>query len=341
VENQSSKQKPKNKGLRLFSKIVCVSVVLLIFKGALVTSNDAGLSVPDWPTSFGDNMFLFPPSKWVGIIFFEHVHRLLASIVGFLTLVLTVWIFWVDKRRWVKVLALSALLAVILQGVLGGLTVLFLLPTAISSAHAILAQTFFVITILIAYSQSLELDERKLFQSSEDDKKLFKRTVSFAVLVYIQLILGAVMRHSFAGLAVPDFPTMGGEWLPSFDSAMLDRINAQRSALHLQSVTYFQVIIHLLHRLFAFFILIEGIHLFSKLIKKGALKKVEGMGKFFRTRKISILIASVIVLQVILGISTVLTLRNPWIASLHVVTGAVLLGSSVLLAIRLFPMEKG
>lgn len=106
------------RGLRIYSKIVAFSVFLLIFKGALVTSNDAGLSVPDWPTSYGHNMFLFPPEKWIGTIFYEHVHRLLASAVGILTVILTVWIFWIDSRRWVRRLGVAALVTVILQGFL-------------------------------------------------------------------------------------------------------------------------------------------------------------------------------------------------------------------------------
>jgi cytochrome c oxidase assembly protein subunit 15 len=93
---------------------VCVS--LLILTGALVTSHDAGLSVPDWPTSYGENMFLFPPSLWIGPIFYEHVHRLIASGVGALTVILAVWIGWVDGRRWVRWLGYAALGAVIVQG---------------------------------------------------------------------------------------------------------------------------------------------------------------------------------------------------------------------------------
>src|SRR6476469_2598274 len=133
-----------------FSKVVVAATVLLLLAGSLVTSTGSGLSVPDWPTTYGWNMFTFPPSKWVGGIFYEHGHRLIASSVGFLTIVLAGWLWLADPRRWMKRLGLAALGAVILQGVLGGITVLFFLPTAISSAHAGLAEIFFCMTIAIS-----------------------------------------------------------------------------------------------------------------------------------------------------------------------------------------------
>src|SRR4249919_383372 len=118
--------------LHKFSRYVAASTVLLILAGSFVTSTQSGLSVPDWPTTYGWNMYTFPLSKWVGGIFYEHSHRLVASFVGFLTVILAAWAWLTEKRRWVRNLAVAALGAVIAQGVLGGLTVLLLLPTAIS-----------------------------------------------------------------------------------------------------------------------------------------------------------------------------------------------------------------
>src|SRR5437867_4900062 len=116
--------------LHRFAKFVAGCTVLLVLAGSLVTSTDSGLSVPDWPTTYGWNMFTFPPSKWVGGILYEHGHRLIASTVGFLTIVLAAWLSLVDPRRWMRRLGWTALAAVIAQGVLGGLTVLFLLPAS-------------------------------------------------------------------------------------------------------------------------------------------------------------------------------------------------------------------
>src|SRR6186713_2246998 len=112
--------------------------VLLIAAGGMVTSTDSGLSVPDWPTTYGWNMFTFPPSRWVGGIFYEHSHRLIASTVGFLTIVLAGWLWRAESRVWLRRLGVVALAAVILQGILGGVTVLFFLPAPVSTAHAAL-----------------------------------------------------------------------------------------------------------------------------------------------------------------------------------------------------------
>src|SRR5256884_9924231 len=114
--------------LHRFAKIVAGSTIFLVLAGSLVTSTDSGLSVPDWPHSYGWNMFTFPPSKWVGGILYEHGHRLIASGVGFLTIILAVWLWRQDPRRWMRRLGATALGAVIAQGLLGGLTVLFFLP---------------------------------------------------------------------------------------------------------------------------------------------------------------------------------------------------------------------
>src|SRR5713226_9445676 len=133
-----------------FARFLAGCTVLLVLAGSLVTSTDSGLSVPDWPTSYGWSMFTFPPSKWVGGIFYEHTHRLIACSVGFLTVVLAVWLWRRDQRRWMKRLGVAALGAVLAQGVLGGLTVLLFLPAPVSTAHAGLAEIFFCMTVAIA-----------------------------------------------------------------------------------------------------------------------------------------------------------------------------------------------
>ena len=136
--------------LHRYAKLVSAATVLLIVAGGLVTSTGSGLAVPDWPTSYGWNMFTFPMKHMVGGIFYEHGHRLIASGVGFLTIILAVWIWRAEPRRWMRNLGFVALGAVCLQGLLGGITVLWFLPTAVSTAHAGLAQIFFCLTIAIS-----------------------------------------------------------------------------------------------------------------------------------------------------------------------------------------------
>jgi cytochrome c oxidase assembly protein subunit 15 len=133
--------------LHRYAKLVSAATVLLIVAGGLVTSTGSGLAVPDWPTSYGWNMFTFPMKHMVGGIFYEHGHRLIASGVGFLTIILAAWIWKAEPRRWMRHLGFTALAAVCVQGLLGGITVLWFLPTAVSTAHAGLAQIFFCLTI--------------------------------------------------------------------------------------------------------------------------------------------------------------------------------------------------
>src|SRR5438034_3407390 len=135
--------------LHRFVWITCVATLLLICSGGMVTSKGVGLAVPDWPTTFGYNMFLFPVSKWIGGIFFEHTHRLIASAVGFLTIILAIWLWRSDDRRWVRNLGVIALAGVILQGILGGLRVT-MLKDEIGIFHACLAQAFLGLLVLVA-----------------------------------------------------------------------------------------------------------------------------------------------------------------------------------------------
>src|SRR3989454_1429231 len=135
--------------LNRFAWFTAFATLLLICSGGMVTSKGVGLAVPDWPTTFGYNMFLFPVSKWIGGVLFEHTHRLIASTVGFLTIILAIWLWRTEDRQWVKTLGLVAVAAVILQGILGGLRVT-MLKDEIGIFHACLAQAFLGLIVLIA-----------------------------------------------------------------------------------------------------------------------------------------------------------------------------------------------
>jgi len=166
---------------------------VLIIAGALVTSNDAGLSVPDWPTSFGS---LYKIPHLVGGVRFEHTHRMIAQFVGFLSIILAIWTWRADRRRWMRYLGVTALGLVIAQGILGGLTVLFYLPPAISSAHAALAQTFFCVTVLIAiFTGKRWVEEAQRVEFDEQRPSLFTLILLSIFVLYVQLILGALFRH--------------------------------------------------------------------------------------------------------------------------------------------------
>ena len=166
---------------------------MLIIAGALVTSNDAGLSVPDWPTSFG-SWYKIP--KLVGGVKFEHTHRMIAQGAGLMTIILAVWTWRSEKRRWMRILGFSALGTVIAQGILGGITVLFYLPPAVSSAHAALAQTFFCIAVAMAiFTGQKWIEEQPRVEFDQRRPSLFTLTLLSIFVLYVQLILGAMFRH--------------------------------------------------------------------------------------------------------------------------------------------------
>jgi len=184
-----------NQGVHRFAVFTASCTVLLLTAGALVTSNDAGLAVPDWPLSYGS---LMPPM--IGGIFYEHGHRMIATLVGTLTIILAVWLSRVEGRRWVRRLGWTALGLVIAQGLLGGLTVLFYLPPAVSTAHATLAQLFFITMISIAVCTSSWWQDD--LEVREDSGSPSLRTLSIVTTasIIVQLVLGAAFRHNAFGI---------------------------------------------------------------------------------------------------------------------------------------------
>jgi cytochrome c oxidase assembly protein subunit 15 len=177
-----------------FAVFLALCTFLLILAGGLVTSNDAGLSVPDWPTSFG-SLYRIPPM--VGGVKFEHGHRMIAQFIGLLTIVLAVWTQRVDRRPWMRALGWAALATVIAQGILGGITVLFRLPPAVSTAHATLGQTFFCIVISMAlFTGRGWVREAPVLIAQSERPRLATLSMLAACSVYLQLILGAAFRHS-------------------------------------------------------------------------------------------------------------------------------------------------
>src|SRR6185503_14538707 len=201
--------------LHRFAAFVAACTAILIFAGGLVTSTESGLSVPDWPNTYGYFMFTFPLDKMVGGIRFEHTHRLIASTVGFLIMVLAAWLWRSEPRRWVRRLGYIALAAVITQGILGGITVLWYLPDAISIAHASLAQVVFCLTMTIALVTSPGWTRAYASEGPAPDDLMLQRVAAVTTgLIYLQIVVGATMRHTGAGLAIPDFPLMFGQLIP-------------------------------------------------------------------------------------------------------------------------------
>jgi len=316
--------------VRRLSKLLVISTLLLIFAGALVKSHEVGLSVPDWPTSYGYQMFSFPLTDMIGGIFYEHGHRLIATVVGLMTLILAFTIYYTDHRLWLKKTAFFALGLVIIQGLFGGLTVLLFLPTPVSVIHAILAQTFLMVTILISYGLSIERANRILNEKT-DYKVLRFPTYLVTGIVFIQLIIGALMRHTESGLAIPDFPLSGGYIIPAFNQEMLNTIQSMQFESGLPFVTLSQIIIHYFHRIGALAVSISIGWLTWNIIQSRISNE--------RIYRLAGFLITLLIIQITIGAFTIWSVKEPFITSIHVVNGAVILGVSTLLILRVSPAK--
>jgi heme a synthase len=181
--------------LHRFALLTALATFPLLFVGGLVTSTGSALAVPDWPTTFGHNMFLYPLSGMVGGILYEHSHRLLGALVGFLTIILALWLWLQEPRAWLRWLGLIALGAVILQGVLGGLRVVLLQHT-LAIIHACLAQAFFALLVSIAFFTSPAIPANPQRPLAGDLSRLRRLCVLTTVFIYVQIVFGAVLRHT-------------------------------------------------------------------------------------------------------------------------------------------------
>ena len=184
---------PYNRGHHIFAVFTACATLVVITAGALVTSNDAGLSVPDWPTSFGS---LVKVPYFVGGIRYECTHRMLAGSLLTLTLAIAVWTLVAERRRRMRWLAIGAFCTVIVQAILGGLTVLLFQPPAVSTAHAVVAQTFFCIAVAIAvFTGRRWIAEHPRVELDKRRPSLFTLTLLSLFVLYVQLILGGMFRH--------------------------------------------------------------------------------------------------------------------------------------------------
>jgi cytochrome c oxidase assembly protein subunit 15 len=283
--------------------LTALSTLFLLAAGALVTGTGSGLAVPDWPLSFGQ---FFPPME--GGVFYEHGHRLVAGYVALLTLIQCGVVLKFEKRSWVRKLAVFAVILVLTQALLGGMTVLFLLPKAVSIAHACIAQTYFCASVVLMTVTS------KFWRTSlksVEEKSIFPiQYLGLVVVVgfFIQLILGATMRHFGSGLAIPDFPLSFGKWIPE--------------------TWTFPIAIHYAHRTGAFVMLALVILLVARVYRMywnqfGILLYAGALMGF-------------IWVQVMLG-AMVIWMRRPLpLTTIHLVVGAVCLASAVTLTLQLF-----
>jgi heme a synthase len=314
--------------LHWYAIFVAASVLVLICSGGLVTSHGAGMAVPDWPNSFGYNMFLFPVSRWVGGVLFEHSHRLIASGAGLLTIVLCILTALIEDRKWVKWLGGIAVLAVIVQGVLGGLRVTEHNPM-LGLFHGCLAQLYFCVVSTISLVTS------GFYRGIQPGQSRFRTlrfwTIAVTAMVFAQLVLGAAMRHSHTGLSIPDFPTAYGQVLPPLDNASIARINEYRAtAQAAPPITAGLILLQYVHRIWAAFV-VAGICCVGTAILWQ--REVNG-----RVRLAAGLWIFLVVVQFCLGAWTIWSNKAADVATAHVFAGALILMTGVLLSAILSAM---
>ena len=282
-----------------FALAVAAAAVALLVAGGLVTSTGSGLAVPDWPLSFGQ---VFPPM--VGGVLYEHGHRLVASAVGLMTMILMFWFRAREPRPAVRWLAYAAFFGVVTQGILGGVTVLLRLPIAVSVAHACLAQVVFCLLVTLALVTSRRFIAASQSRSTRPDRRLGRLAAAGTCLVFVQLFLGALMRHGGAGLAIPDFPLAFGRLVPP------------------QFTT--DVAIHFAHRVGALMVSLMVLFIALRAMRQPR-PDLAGPAR---------LALVLVLLQVALGAMAVLTRLAVIPTTAHLLVGALLLATLMVLAVR-------
>jgi len=381
-----------NPWLHRFAMLTALATFLLLAAGGLVTSHGAGMAVPDWPNTYGYNLFLFPVSKWVGGIFYEHTHRLIASGVGVLTTLLALWLYGRNARPvmrwtglallmlgiadalafpgrradgavtgiaglallgasfvwprcapaagWLRRLGVIAFIAVVLQGVLGGLRVV-LFKDPIGIFHATLAQLFFALVCAIALftgkgwrnlpRSAVAISDRRPVSQTNLRKagKLRQLAVATTALILFQLILGATMRHQHAGLAIPDFPLAYGKLWPATDPESVAHYNERRVEITAANpITAFQIELQMAHRMAA------------ALILAAVMGCAWSASRNFTWRspltRLAMFWLGLIVAQAGLGAATVWSDKAADIATAHVLVGALSLATGAIWCIISF-----
>ena len=291
-----------SRALHRFAVICAVATFILIFVGGLVTSTGSALAVPDWPLAYGR---LVP--KLVGGVRFEYGHRVVAGVVVMLTIVLATWIAIVERRSWVRKTAFAAAGLIVFQAILGGITVLYLLPLPVAVAHAGTAQALFCLMVAMALFTNPNFGTGAPLEAEGAYPRIATLATLTTAIIYIQILIGAVMRHLGAGLAIPDFPTSFGHWIPPFFSLAIAVNFAHRCGAVVVSI----------------FVLWTVARVFTGHRDRPALTHP------------ALLLLALLLTQVSLGAMTIWSGRAVLPTTAHVAIGAAVLATSLALTIRI------
>ncbi len=310
---ESQAQPMSTSGLHRYVVVTAAATFILIFIGGLVTSTGSALAVPDWPLSFGK---FFP--KMEGGVLYEHGHRMAAGTVTILTLVLMVWAWRSEPRRWVRYLGSAAFGLIIVQAVLGGLTVLLLLPLPIAVAHAGTAQAFFCLMVSLAlFTNPRWNTEREsvaaMYAGSRGRPSLPVLAALTTLVIYVQILVGAVMRHLGAGLAIPDFPLSFGQVVPPLDDGF--------------------VAINFAHRC--------GALVVTAMVLWTVARVLRGYRDQAWLRRPALGLIVLLAAQIGLGAITIWSERAVIPTTAHVAIGAAVLATSLTLTLRAFRLSHG
>ncbi len=331
-----------SKWLHRYAVLLVIATFSLVILGGTVTSKGAGLAVPDWPTSYGHGMFELPWMMWVGNIFWEHLHRLAGATVGILCIVMAAWL-WVSQqhRPWLRWSGVGLLGLVILQGVMGGLRVTEL-SIALAIMHGVMGQLFLCLTVFIAAATSAYWtlgDQQAIGRDGLDRLRVYRYlgrfSAFFFVVLLIQLILGAAMRHSEAGLAIFDFPSAYGQLVPPFSQSGIaeatEKILDEGDTWLTAYFTPMQVAVHFSHRVWAIVVLAVGGWFIVRLSR-------HAVGQPLLLRPAAA-ITLMLIMQAALGAAVIWSGRHSEVATAHQALGAAILATSSLLLVRLMRLN--
>lgn len=339
------------RGVNRFAWVTAVATFFLVGLGGMVTSEGVGMSVPDWPNSYGYNMFLLPWSMFSpdqGGVFWEHSHRLKGSVVGLLTMVLAAWLWFADTSPAVKKLGVLAFIGVVVQGVLGGFRVVFdsqvvggtTFGVVFGVFHAALGQLFFTLVCLLVFLTSKTW--RALRERAGEIRETFSgfRMVVLVttLLIFGQLLLGATMRHQHAGLAISDFPLAYGKLWPDMSAEAVAGYNQARNTLRaFNDITPFQILLQMAHRLVAYTLCVMVAACWWKARKSFPQGHV--------LRRLAAGWLGLILVQAALGVFTLWSDKAADVATAHVAVGAFTLMFGAVFSVVAFqlilPRESG